>query len=72
MITGGGHISVETFRFEVDNVAGERSFELPFILTSSHLVYIGGIVTDITYTGIGKTIIVLSQNINKGESIIIK
>ena len=74
MITGGSNSNTssgnyEPQKFVVTDAGGEDTFVLPFPLTENNLVFVGGIITDIPYIGLGTDTIVFSQPLYQGEII---
>jgi len=71
MITGKGFPREVRHKIEVQELGGQSVFSLPFTLTENHIIFIGGIITDINYTGIGTQTLTFSQSIGQGEDIFI-
>ena len=74
MITGISYTSSEKQQIEVAAPAGQNSFSLNETLTEHHLVFVGGTLTDMPYTGIGTTTLTFTggYKLNQGEILTIK
>lgn len=53
MITGQNYSNQKKQQYTVSNAAGQSSFPLTEKLTEHHLVFVGGVLTDMPYSGVG-------------------
>ncbi|MFA5670480.1 MAG: hypothetical protein WC967_14670 [Balneolaceae bacterium] len=73
MITGITHSTSSKQEYEVTNPLGQSVFPLTEQLTEDALVFVGGVLTDLPYTGVGtNTLTFTGGALNQGEIVTIK
>lgn len=73
MITGVSYNESTKQEYEVTNPFGQSVFPLTEQLTENALVFVGGVLTDLPYTGVGTTTLTFTGvTLNQGEILTIK